>query len=56
MVDLKSLQEKIYRNKIEKNFNVTDIYKEFCYLHIKIAEAIDAYFWMCNVYKIKNNQ
>ena len=44
MVDLKQLQEKIYKNKIDKNFNVTDIYMEFCYLHIEVAEAIDAYY------------
>ena len=44
MVDLKLLQEIIYQNKIDKSFNVTDVYKEFCYLNIEVAEAIDAYY------------
>ena len=44
MVDLKQLQEEIYQNKVDKNFNVTDVYKEFCYLNIEVAEAIDAYY------------
>ena len=44
MVDLKQLQEMIYQNKINKNFNTTDIYKEFCYLHIEVAETIDVYY------------
>lgn len=29
MVDLKELQKKVYENKINKGFNVTDISKEF---------------------------
>ncbi len=29
MVDLKELQKKVYENKVNKGFNVTDISKEF---------------------------
>jgi len=43
MVDLKQLQERIYQNKINKGFNVTDIYKEFCYLYGELNEACEAY-------------
>jgi len=43
MVDLGELQKKIYANKIVKGFNVTDIYKEFCYIHGELAEACEAY-------------
>lgn len=30
MIDLVQLQKIVYQNKIEKGFNVTDIYQEFC--------------------------
>ena len=30
MVNLKELQKDVYKNKIDKGFNVTDINKEFC--------------------------
>jgi len=43
MSDLKQLQRRIYENKINKGFNVTDICMEFCYLHGELAEAFDAY-------------
>jgi len=43
MVDLTALQKKIYQNKIAKGFNVTDIYKEFCYMYGELAEACEAY-------------
>ena len=43
MVDLKQVQERVYRNKIEKGFNVTDIYKEFCYTYGELSEACEAY-------------
>lgn len=44
MVDLKKLQEQIYQNKIEKGFNTTDVYKEFCLLHEEVAEACRAHY------------
>jgi NTP pyrophosphatase (non-canonical NTP hydrolase) len=43
MIDLKQIQKRIYQNKIEKNFNVTDVYKEFCYTYGELSEACDAY-------------
>jgi NTP pyrophosphatase (non-canonical NTP hydrolase) len=43
MLDLTQLQKRIYENKIAKNFNVTDIYMEFCYTHGELSEAFEAY-------------
>ena len=43
MVDLNELQKKIYTNKVNKGFNVTDICKEFCYIQGEVSEAFDAY-------------
>jgi len=43
MVDLQKLQKQVYQNKIEKGFNVTDVYMEFCYTYGELAEACDAY-------------
>ena len=43
MVDLKKIQETIYKNKVEKGFNVTDINKEFCLTYGELAEAYDAW-------------
>lgn len=44
MINLKKLQKEIYQNKIDKGFNVTDIHKEFCYIHEEVAEANRAYY------------
>ena len=43
MVDLKKLQKEIYKNKVDKGFNVTDINKEFCLTYGEIAEAYEAW-------------
>jgi NTP pyrophosphatase (non-canonical NTP hydrolase) len=43
MVDLKQLQKRVYENKVKKGFNVTDIYREFCYMHNELSEACGAY-------------
>lgn len=43
MIDLKELQKKIYQNKVDKNFNLTNIPQEFCYLHGEVSEAFDAW-------------
>lgn len=43
MVDLNELQKKIYANKLEKGFNVTDINKEFCLTYGELAEAYEAW-------------
>ena len=43
MIDLKETQKKVLQNKINKGFNVTDIYMEFCYTHGELSEAFEAY-------------
>lgn len=43
MVNLKELQEKIYQNKVDHNFNLTDINLEFCYITDEVGEAHQAY-------------
>ena len=43
MVDLKLLQERVYKNKVAQGFNVTDIYLEFCYMYGELNEACVAY-------------
>ncbi len=44
MIDLKKLQKEVYKNKLDKGFNVTDIHKEFCFLYEELAEANRAYY------------
>ena len=43
MIDLKEIQKQIYQNKLDKNFNVTDISKEFVLAYGEMAEAYEAY-------------
>ena len=43
MLDLKQIQKRIYDNKVAKGFNVSDVYKEFCYTYGELNEACDAY-------------
>jgi len=43
MLNLKQIQERIYQNKINKGFNVTDVYMEFCYTYGELTEACQAY-------------
>ena len=43
MVDLKELQKRVYENKVNKGFNVTDIPKEFCLAYGEMGEAYEAY-------------
>jgi len=42
-IDLKKLQKDVYRNKVEKGFNVTDIAMEFCRAHEELSEAFKKY-------------
>lgn len=42
-MDLSEMQKKVYQNKLDKKFNVTDVPMEFCYLYGEVAEAYDAY-------------
>lgn len=44
MVSLDELQKKIYQNKINKHFNLTNIHQEFCYIYGEVAEAYDAWY------------
>ena len=43
MIYLKQLQKDIYKNKLNKGFNVTDINKEFCLTDGEMAEAYEAW-------------
>ena len=43
MNSTKELQERIYQNKVNHNFNTTDINKEFCLLYGEVAEAYDSW-------------
>ena len=43
MIDLNQLQKRVYRNKVAKNFNVKDVFMEFCYTYGELSEACDAY-------------
>ena len=43
MIDLAQLQKRVYQNKIDKGFNITDIFKEFCYTYGELSEACEAY-------------
>jgi len=42
-MNLKEAQKAVYKNKLEKGFNTTDINKEFCLLYGEVAEAYDAW-------------
>ena len=40
-MNLREMQNVVYKNKIDKGFNVTDVNKEFCLLYGEVAEAIE---------------
>ena len=42
-VDLKELQKKVYENKIEKGFNTTEVFREFCRAYEELSEAFSKY-------------
>lgn len=42
-MDLREAQKAVYRNKVDKGFNITDVNKEFCLLYGEVAEAYDAW-------------
>lgn len=42
-MNMKEMQKRIYENKVNKGFNVTDIPKEFCFIYEEVAEAYEAY-------------
>lgn len=43
MIDLKKAQSDIYKNKVDKGFNVTDINKEFCLTYGELSEAYETW-------------
>ena len=42
-MNIRDMQKAIYQNKIDHQFNVTNIEKEFLSLYGEVAEALDAY-------------
>lgn len=42
-MDIREMQKAVYQNKVDKNFNVTDVNLEFCYLYGEVAEAHEAW-------------
>jgi NTP pyrophosphatase (non-canonical NTP hydrolase) len=43
VIDLTALQKRVYQNKVNKGFNVTDVYKELCYAQGELTEVFEAY-------------
>ena len=43
MVDFNDLQKKVYQNKVNHGFNVTDVNMEFCLAYGELAEAYAAW-------------
>jgi len=37
------MQKRVYQNKVNKGFNVTDVFKEFCLTYGELTEACEAY-------------
>ncbi len=42
-MDIKAIQKVIYKNKVDKGFNTTDVHKEFCLLYGEVSEAYEAW-------------
>lgn len=42
MVDMLELQKAVYQNKVDHDFNLTDIPLEFCLLYGEVSEALGA--------------
>lgn len=42
-MNINELQKDVWKNKINKGFNTTDVDKEFCLLYGEVAEAYEAY-------------
>lgn len=40
---LSEIQKEVWKNKLNKGFNTTDVSKEFCLLYGEVAEAYDAW-------------
>jgi len=44
-MNIETLQKRVYQNKLNKGFNVTDVCMEFCCAHAELGEASDAYIY-----------
>ncbi len=42
-MELNEMQKEVWKNKLEKGFNTTNVEKEFCLLYGEVGEAFDAY-------------
>lgn len=42
-MELSKIQKEVWKNKLNKGFNTTDVNKEFCLLYGEVAEAYDAW-------------
>lgn len=42
-MNMKEMQKEIWQNKINKEFNTTDVNKEFCLLYGEVSEAYEAW-------------
>ncbi len=42
-MNMKEMQNNIWNNKINKEFNTTDVHQKSCLLYGEVAEAYDAY-------------
>ena len=42
-MNLQEAQKAVYKNKLDKGFNVTDVHQEFCLLYGEVAEAFEAW-------------
>ncbi len=43
MINLHECQKRVIENKKNKNFNITNVEKEFCLLYGEVGEAYEAY-------------
>ncbi len=43
MINLKECQKRVIENKKNKNFNISNVEKEFCLLYGEVGEAYEAY-------------
>ena len=43
MIDLQSLQKRVYENKVAKGFNVTDVHQEINFVHQEVSEFFLSY-------------
>lgn len=43
MVDMKKLQQQVYQNKVDHDFNTSNVEFEFCLAYGEMAEAYQAY-------------